>query len=92
MTKQQLIETISNLNTWKRGDQRAPHKPLLLLIALANIQQHKDRLILFSDLEKPLTELLIEFGPLRKSYHLEEPFKRLYCGGIWEIQNNESNK
>ena len=89
MTKQQLIKTISNLNTWKRGDQRAPHKPLLLLIALANIQQHKDRLILFRDLEKPLTELLIEFGPQRKAYHPDAPFSRLPRDGIWELKNSQ---
>ncbi|HIF19576.1 MAG TPA: restriction endonuclease [Gammaproteobacteria bacterium] len=88
MTRQQLIERISSLNTWKRGDQRAPHKPLLLLIALSNLQQNKERLILFKDIERPLTELLIEFGPQRKSYHPEEPFKRLPNDEIWELKDN----
>ena len=88
MIRQQLIEKISNLNTWKKGDQRAPHKPLLLLLALAGVQQNKERLILFEDIEKPLTELLIEFGPQRKSYHPEEPFKRLPRDEIWELRND----
>lgn len=90
MTRQQLIKIISNLNTWKKGDQRAPHKPLLLLIALSNIQQNKDRLILFEDIEKHLTELLIEFGPQRKSYHPEEPFKRLPNDEIWELKDSHN--
>jgi putative restriction endonuclease len=89
MTKQQLIEAISNLNTWKNGDQRAPHKPLLLIIALANIQQQKDRLILFGDLEKPLTELLVEFGPRRKTYYPDAPFSRLPRDGLWELKNSK---
>lgn len=89
MTKQQLIKAISNLNTWKKGDQRAPHKPLLLLIALSNIQQNKDRLMLFSDIEKPLTKLLIEFGPQRKSYNPDAPFSRLPRDKIWELKNSQ---
>mgnify|MGYP000577910875 FL=1 len=88
MKRQQLIKAISNLNTWKKGDQRAPHKPLLLLIALSNVQQNKERLMLFEDVEKPLTKLLTEFGPQRKSYHPEEPFKRLPNDEIWELKDS----
>jgi len=89
MTKQQLLETIANLRIWKQGDKRAPHKPLLLLIALSRIQQNKQRLVLFSEIEKPLTELLTEFGPQRKSHHPEEPFHRLPKDGIWELANDQ---
>lgn len=89
MTKQQLLETIANLRIWQKGDKRAPHKPLLLLVALSRIQQNKERLALFSDIEKPLTELLIEFGPQRKSHYPEEPFQRLPKDGIWELANKQ---
>ena len=88
MIRQQLIEKISNLNTWKKGDQRAPHKPLLLLLALAGVQQNKNRLMLFADIEKPLTELLVEFGPQRKTYHPDAPFSRLPRDKIWELRND----
>ncbi len=29
-----VLAKISRLNTWRRGELRAPHKPLLLLIAI----------------------------------------------------------
>ena len=85
MTKQQLLETITKLKVWKQRGQRAPHKPLLLLLALSRIQHNKERLVLFSDIEKDLTEKLIEFGPQRKSYYPEEPFCRLRTDGLWEL-------
>lgn len=88
MDKQQLLEKISNLRVWRQGDKRAPHKPLLLLIALSNIQHSRGRLVLFSHVEKLLTELLIEFGAQRKSHHPEEPFYRLPKDGIWELANS----
>lgn len=85
MTKQELLSRVSKLNIWQKGDQRAPHKPLLLLLSLARLQNGQERLALFSDIEPSLTELLIEFGPHRKSHHPEEPFCRLRSDGIWEL-------
>jgi len=80
-----LEDLFSRLNVWKRGSSRAPHKPLLLLWAIARYSQGLDRLIAFSEIEEPLTRLLREFGPPRKSYHPEYPFWRLQNDGIWEI-------
>lgn len=74
---------------WKKGGQRAPHKPLLILIALAHCIQEKGRFISFSDVENQLKQILIEFGPTRKSYHPEYPFWRLQNDGIWELTNTE---
>ena len=54
---------------WRRGDERAPHKPLLILYALGRLQTGASRLIPFDELEKPLTRLLEDFGPPRKSVH-----------------------
>lgn len=85
MTKQKLLTRISKLNIWQKGDQRAPHKPLLLLLSLARLQDGHERLALFSEIEKTLTELLIEFGPQRKTYYPEEPFVRLRSDEIWEL-------
>lgn len=35
-----------------------------------------------------MIELLIEFGPIRKSYHPEEPFVRLKNDGFWELNKD----
>lgn len=70
---------------WRRGDERAPHKPLLVLYALGQLQSGAGRLIPFDQLERPLERLLKEFGPPRKSPHPELPFFHLKNDGVWEI-------
>jgi putative restriction endonuclease len=84
-----LLEKIQKLNIWTSGDQRAPHKPLLLLIALSRIANGEGRLVPFSEIEKTLEDLLRDFGPSRKSYHPEYPFWWLQNDGIWEVPGGE---
>jgi putative restriction endonuclease len=74
------------VSVWKRGSERAPHKPLLLLLALAAVQRGEDRLIRYTETDRRLSQLLVEFGPPRKSHHPEYPFWRLQNDGdFWEI-------
>ncbi len=80
------IHQIQNILVWKTGDQRAPHKPLLLLLYLAAVQRGDDRMISYEFIEEKLTQLLIEFGRPNRSYHPEYPFWRLQNdGNFWEI-------
>src|SRR5205085_8847398 len=88
-TKQFILTQIKNLNVWRRGDERAPHKPLLILIAIARITQGCERLGLFNDFEQSLSRLLKDFGPPRKSVHPEYPFWRLQYDKLWEVPNSE---
>ena len=81
-----------NLNVWKRGSQRAVHKPLLLLYALSQYQKGHDRFFSYSEIDEPLKDLLIEFGPYRKYHHPEYPFWRLQNDGFWELKNHEKAK
>lgn len=87
MNEHELKKKLQSLSIWKKGDQRAPHKPLLLLYALAKIQSGQPRFIPYTEVKVKLTELLIEFGPQRKSYHPEEPFVRMENDGIWELSS-----
>src|SRR5215471_9580649 len=80
-----LIQRFRALNVWRRGDERAPHKPLLVLYALGQLQAGAARFIPFDQLERPLERLLEEFGPPRKSPHPELPFYHLQTDGVWEI-------
>jgi len=68
MDKEEVRKLITGLNVWKRGDQRAPHKPLLLLYALGRCLQGRDRLIPYEDVDRELKKLLLEFGPPRKAF------------------------
>jgi putative restriction endonuclease len=84
MTADAILTRFDELNTWKQGDQRAPHKPLLVLYALGRWQQGKAEAT-YAEAEPDLTALLREFGPPRKSDHPEQPFWRLQRDGVWTV-------
>src|SRR5262245_27045807 len=79
-----VLNRFDALNIWRQGDQRAPHKPLLILYALGRWQQGTT-VITFAEAESDLTVLVREFGPPRKSDHPEQPFWRLQRDGVWTV-------
>jgi putative restriction endonuclease len=83
-----LHDAMAQVRVWTRGKERAVHKPLLLLMALARVQRGDPRLVRFSDLEEPLRALLRDFGPTRRSFHPEYPFWRLQNDGLWEVKSD----
>jgi putative restriction endonuclease len=83
-----LRKRFAKLRVWSKGDQRAPHKPLLVLYALSRLQQGKDRLISYRLVDEDLRKLLLEFGPPRQSVHPEYPFSRLVNDGLWEVKGS----
>lgn len=90
MKQKDVTALIQNLNIWTRGEQRAPHKPLLLLYALGKCIAGADRLIPYRDIDENLRKLLMYFGPSRKSFHPEYPFWRLQNDGIWVLDKTEN--
>ena len=86
------LKAFAAINIWKRGSERAPHKPLLMLHALSQVQRGHQRLQPFVEIEPVLKKLLIEFGPSRRSYHPEYPFWKLQNDGIWQVTNAEDLK
>jgi putative restriction endonuclease len=90
MTHNALKLSIANIKCWVRGDQRAPHKPLLILYVIAKYLKGHSQLFSYTDeVEPDLLELLKKFGPTRKSYHPSYPFWRLRNDGFWKLTNNE---
>ena len=89
MEKEQIRQRFENLNVWKSGGQRAPHKPLLLLYALGRYQQGKSRLMPYAEIESDVKQLIADFGPPRKNIRPEYPFWHLKSDGFWEVQNFE---
>lgn len=90
MGREEIARKFETLKVWQRGDERAPHKPLLVLYAIGTLLQGKGRLLPYSDVDEKLGRLLREFGPKRKQYHPEFPFWRLQNDGVWEIPGAES--
>ena len=85
-----LQQAIADITIWRKGEQRAPHKPLLLLHVLAGYQQGHGRLFDYgSEVRDPLHSLLERFGPQRAQYRPDMPFWRLQGDGFWELQNAE---
>lgn len=88
MNLSQMKERVNNLSIWKRGEERAPHKPLLILLAFGELQSRKKRFLPYEEVRGPLKNLLVEFGPVRRSYHPEQPFVRLVNDGIWDLNTS----
>ena len=86
-----LLDAIDNLKISDRGGQRAPHKPLLLLYALAKQAQDLNAKFEFSEIRKDVQTLLKKFGrPKKSGQRVYYPFWRLQNDGIWKVCTNEN--
>ena len=83
--EQRLLDLILRIRTSKKGSERAPHKPLLLLLALGRVQRGEPRWVRFAHVEKKLGDLLRTYGPPRGVYQPELPFWHLQTDGLWEL-------
>ena len=99
MNQDAIRHLFAEINIWRRGDERAPHKPLLILYALGRLSQAdrtgggedaNDLYIPYRDVDRDLKKLLEEFGPDRKSYHPEYPFWRLQNDGLWILRDADN--
>ncbi|MBM3262621.1 MAG: HNH endonuclease [candidate division Zixibacteria bacterium] len=90
LSDDQILAAFRSIRCWSRSDQRAPHKPLLLLLALAQLQRKSGRSLSYCNVEPRLRQLLLEFGPRRKTQHPEHPFWRLQNDGIWIVDSRDS--
>lgn len=79
-----LIDQLCNLKVWRKGDKRAPHKPLLVLLALARVQRGENRLVGYEDIATSLADLIRTYGPTG-NVQPELPFWYLQYDGIWEL-------
>lgn len=85
-----LQQAIANITIWRKGEQRAPHKPLLLLHVLSHYQHGHPRMFDYaSEVRDELHSLLERFGSQRAQYRPDMPFWRLKGDGFWELRNAE---
>lgn len=79
---------VENIRRWSRGGERAPHKPLLLLLALGRLHHGDNDALRFVDIEADLGQLLGEFGPPR-STSPGYPFHHLTKDGLWIVTTED---
>ena len=90
MDKIQFLEAVDNLNVWKKGSRRAPHKPLLLLYAFGRLL-HGEASLAFSDVEEALGSLLDAYAPPVKGRHDPAlPYWYLRSDGLWDVTGADS--
>jgi predicted restriction endonuclease len=82
-------DLVDGLRVWKRGDEVAVHKPLLLLMILARILHGGENCFRFRDIVEPLERGLRDFGSGGAALHPEYPFWHLAGEGCWVIENSE---
>jgi putative restriction endonuclease len=80
-----LIDRIDAINVYKKGANRAPHKPLYLLFLLASKQKGMPRMFAFSEVNHVLSEALRLFGQRSASVNPEYPFWRLQNDALSEV-------
>ncbi len=85
MTDESLLARFSQLRIWHTRDQRAPHKPLLVIWAIGRCLKGEPRLAPFTLVDSELARLLRRFGPHRGTINTQPPFWRLQNDNVWEI-------
>ena len=85
MNRNELLTKVAAINVWTQGDQRAPHKPLLILLALGRAANIGHSPLPYDEIEDGLRNLIKEFGPYRRQYNPIYPFWRLQNDGLWEV-------
>lgn len=88
ITKDKILEQFSKLNVNKSGERRAPHKPLLLLVAISHLLQGQKKLS-FEEVEESLRPLLNSYAPPVKSRHQPElPYWHLQNDNLWVVSES----
>lgn len=80
-----FLARLGAINVYKRGEQRAPHKPLYLLLLLSRLQQKHPRLAKFTEIRAKLNDALRLFAPRVASVNAHYPFWRLQNDNLAEV-------
>ena len=90
LEREPLLDLFAGIRPHRRGERRAVHKPLLVLIALARLQQGQDRLRL-DDISQPLARLLEAYSqPVRGAQDPSLPFWHLHSDGLWRVEGADA--
>ncbi len=82
------LARVAEIRRWTQRGTRAPHKPLLLLHAIAQLHSDRTSRLAYDQVGPKLRSWLDEFGPQRIVQHPEQPFWRLQNDdGLWSVSS-----
>lgn len=84
----EVLDAFENIRRAQRAGVYAPHKPLLILLALARVQRGQPRMLEFTAIDELLKQLLAEFGPSSAAKSRHYPFWHLATdghGALWDL-------
>jgi putative restriction endonuclease len=92
LTPDELLARFGNLRQYRRRDgQRAPHKPLLVLLALGRLAASGSSAMPWDEAKDELGDLIAEFGPGSRTGRVQSaayPFTHLRSDGIWVLDQD----
>jgi len=87
---EQAIDSLVRLRQHQTDGRRAPHKPLLVLLALGRLDATGSSSMDWSLVEEQLGRLLAEFGTSSTggATSVAYPFTRLRADGVWQLSRD----
>jgi putative restriction endonuclease len=87
------LEQLTALRQYQGDGKRAPHKPLLVLLALGQLANSGSSSMSWSVTERRLGDMLAEFGTssTNGASSAAYPFTRLRSDGVWQLSRDVPN-
>jgi len=90
LSEAELLKAFADIRVWQQGGQRAPHKPLLVLLMLGRLWRQEPAVAPFAQVEPELRKLLEQFGPSSARASVHYPFWHLRTDGLWDLDGPAS--
>ena len=91
---EQALERLTSLRQYQHRGKRVPHKPLLVLLALGQLEATGSSAVPWDLAQNKLADLITEFGPQTRTGRKQSaayPFTRLRSDGVWTIDADIPN-
>ena len=83
---EEFLRRLAQLNVDRSGGHRRPHKPLLMLLAIAALVRRGELELGFKEIERTLRPLLDLYAPPVKGRHQPElPYWHLQSDEVWSV-------
>jgi|GEM_PF-887247 len=84
-----ILNKFKNVRVFNEDNKPSLHKPILLLFALSQCYQNKERLISFKIIDKDFNKIFLVFSLPGKATNSHYPFGKLENDGIWEVTESK---